>query len=132
MSKYSSFAHSCIGESHIKKGTVCQDSSLCVSNSRYTFAASADGHGSACYLRTDIGSEYAVDCAQSCVDEFLRNLGEAQETGIASLKIGYNNVFGYYLEVRNTYKDKVPQEWVRKQTLAQADRKSTRLNSSHL
>ena len=47
---------------------------------------------------------------------------EAQETGISSLKIGYNNVFGYYLEVRNTYKDKVPQEWVRKQTLAQAER----------
>ena len=47
---------------------------------------------------------------------------EAQLTGIQSLKIGYNNVFGYYLEVRNTYKDKVPQEWVRKQTLAQAER----------
>ena len=47
---------------------------------------------------------------------------EAQETGIQSLKVGYNNVFGYYLEVRNTYKDKVPQEWVRKQTLAQAER----------
>ena len=47
---------------------------------------------------------------------------EAQETGISSLKIGYNNVFGYYLEVRNTYKDKVPAEWVRKQTLAQAER----------
>ena len=47
---------------------------------------------------------------------------EAQETGITSLKVGYNNVFGYYLEVRNTYKDKVPQEWVRKQTLAQAER----------
>ncbi len=47
---------------------------------------------------------------------------EAQQTGIASLKVGYNNVFGYYLEVRNTYKDKVPQEWVRKQTLAQAER----------
>ena len=47
---------------------------------------------------------------------------EAQETGIQSLKIGYNNVFGYYLEVRNTYKDKVPQEWVRKQTLAQVER----------
>ena len=47
---------------------------------------------------------------------------EAQQTGISSLKIGYNNVFGYYLEVRNTYKDKVPQEWVRKQTLAQAER----------
>ena len=47
---------------------------------------------------------------------------EAAETGIASLKIGYNNVFGYYLEVRNTYKDLVPAEWVRKQTLAQAER----------
>ena len=47
---------------------------------------------------------------------------EAELTGIQSLKIGYNNVFGYYLEVRNTYKDKVPAEWVRKQTLAQAER----------
>ena len=47
---------------------------------------------------------------------------EAELTGIQSLKIGYNNVFGYYLEVRNTYKDRVPQEWVRKQTLAQAER----------
>ena len=47
---------------------------------------------------------------------------EIEETGIQSLKVGYNNVFGYYLEVRNTYKDLVPQEWVRKQTLAQAER----------
>ena len=47
---------------------------------------------------------------------------EIEQTGISSLKIGYNNVFGYYLEVRNTYKDKVPAEWVRKQTLAQAER----------
>jgi DNA mismatch repair protein MutS len=47
---------------------------------------------------------------------------EAEQTGIQSLKIGYNNVFGYYLEVRNTYKNQVPAEWVRKQTLAQAER----------
>jgi len=47
---------------------------------------------------------------------------ETANTGIASLKIGYNNVFGYYLEVRNTYKDKIPANWVRKQTLAQAER----------
>lgn len=47
---------------------------------------------------------------------------EAEQTGISSLKIGYNNVFGYYLEVRNIYKDQVPAEWVRKQTLAQAER----------
>lgn len=47
---------------------------------------------------------------------------EAEATGISSLKIGYNNVFGYYIEVRNTYRDQVPAEWVRKQTLANAER----------
>ena len=47
---------------------------------------------------------------------------EIEATGISSLKIGYNNVFGYYLEVRNTYKDSVPQDWIRKQTLANAER----------
>ncbi len=47
---------------------------------------------------------------------------EMEQTGIASLKIGYNNVFGYYLEVRNTYKDNVPADWIRKQTLANAER----------
>ena len=47
---------------------------------------------------------------------------EVEATGISSLKVGYNNVFGYYLEVRNTFKDRVPSEWVRKQTLAQAER----------
>ena len=47
---------------------------------------------------------------------------EIEATGISSLKVGYNNVFGYYLEVRNTFKDKVPEEWIRKQTLAQAER----------
>ena len=47
---------------------------------------------------------------------------EAEKTVITSLKVGYNNVFGYYLEVRNTFKSKVPDTWVRKQTLAQAER----------
>ena len=47
---------------------------------------------------------------------------EIEATGIASLKVGFNNVFGYYLEVRNTYKDQVPAEWVRKQTLVGAER----------
>ena len=47
---------------------------------------------------------------------------ESDLTGIPSLKIGYNNVFGYYIEVRNTHKDKVPAEWIRKQTLANAER----------
>ena len=56
--------------------------------------------------------------------DYLLNIQkrEMEQTGISSLKVGYNNVFGYYLEVRNTFKDKVPQEWVRKQTLAQAER----------
>ena len=47
---------------------------------------------------------------------------EAEATGILSLKVGFNNVFGYYLEVRNTFKNKVPETWIRKQTLAQAER----------
>ena len=47
---------------------------------------------------------------------------ESERTGIPSLKISYNNVFGYYIEVRNTHKDKVPPEWIRKQTLVSAER----------
>jgi len=58
------------------------------------------------------GKEYLVRLQQK----------ESQETGIPSLKVGYNNVFGYYLEVTNTHKDKVPERWIRKQTLANAER----------
>ena len=47
---------------------------------------------------------------------------ETERTGIPSLKVGFNNVFGYYIEVRNTHKDKVPEEWIRKQTLVSAER----------
>ncbi|MDR0754233.1 MAG: DNA mismatch repair protein MutS, partial [Prevotellaceae bacterium] len=47
---------------------------------------------------------------------------EIERTGITSLKIGFNNVFGYYIEVRNTHKDKVPSDWIRKQTLTEAER----------
>ena len=56
--------------------------------------------------------------------EYLKNLQEreSKQSGISSLKIGFNNVFGYYFEVRNTYKDKVPEEWTRKQTLVNAER----------
>lgn len=56
--------------------------------------------------------------------EYLARLQqkEAEQTGISSLKIGFNNVFGYYLEVTNSHKNKVPQEWMRKQTLANAER----------
>lgn len=58
------------------------------------------------------GKDYLIDMQQR----------EAERTGIQSLKIGYNNVFGYYLEVRNTYKSMVPPEWIRKQTLVSAER----------
>ncbi|MBQ2073384.1 MAG: DNA mismatch repair protein MutS [Bacteroidaceae bacterium] len=58
------------------------------------------------------GKDYLIDMQQR----------EAERTGIQSLKIGYNNVFGYYLEVRNTYKSMVPAEWIRKQTLVSAER----------
>lgn len=56
--------------------------------------------------------------------EYLQALQqrEMERTGITSLKISYNNVFGYYIEVRNTHKDKVPEEWIRKQTLVSAER----------
>ena len=61
---------------------------------------------------------------QSNGKEYLQQLQqrEIERTGINSLKIGYNNVFGYYLEVRNTFKDSVPPEWIRKQTLVNAER----------
>ncbi len=56
--------------------------------------------------------------------DYLVNLQqrETERTGISSLKVGFNNVFGYYIEVRNTHKDKVPDEWIRKQTLVSAER----------
>jgi len=56
--------------------------------------------------------------------EYLDNMlaRETERTGISSLKIAFNNVFGYYIEVRNTHKDKVPEEWIRKQTLVNAER----------
>jgi len=58
------------------------------------------------------GKEYLVKLQQR----------EMERTGITSLKVGFNNVFGYYIEVRNTHKDKVPEEWIRKQTLVSAER----------
>ena len=57
---------------------------------------------------------------KSYLDKMLQR--EIERTGISSLKIAFNNVFGYYIEVRNTHKDKVPEEWIRKQTLVNAER----------
>ena len=61
---------------------------------------------------SSIGKQY--------LDDMLAR--ETERTGISSLKISFNNVFGYYIEVRNTHKDKVPEEWIRKQTLVSAER----------
>lgn len=58
------------------------------------------------------GKDYLIDLQQR----------EIQKTGISSLKVGFNNVFGYYIEVRNTHKEKVPADWIRKQTLVSAER----------
>ena len=74
-----------------------------------------------------LGYNQELDDLRSIRDNGKQYLLEIQEkeiaqTGISSLKIGFNNVFGYYLEVRNTFKDKVPEDWIRKQTLAQAER----------
>ena len=74
-----------------------------------------------------LGFNQELDDLRSIRDNGKQYLIEIQEkeiaqTGITSLKIGFNNVFGYYLEVRNTFKDKVPENWIRKQTLAQAER----------
>ena len=74
-----------------------------------------------------LGFNQELDDLRSIRDNGKQYLLEIQEkeiaqTGISSLKIGFNNVFGYYLEVRNTFKDKVPEDWIRKQTLAQAER----------
>ena len=57
---------------------------------------------------------------KSYLDEMCQR--ESEKTGISSLKIDFNNVFGYYIEVRNTHKDKVPENWIRKQTLVNAER----------
>lgn len=79
MQRLLSFAQTSIGASHLNRGIVCQDSSACADNEKYSFAAAADGHGSLCYLRTDRGSRFAVECAEDCVREFLEGLGNAEE-----------------------------------------------------
>lgn len=79
MEKFSSFARTSIGASHISRELVCQDSSLCEDHEKYSFAAAADGHGSLCYLRTERGSKFAVECAAECVREFLEGIEDADE-----------------------------------------------------
>ena len=77
------------------------------------------------FINSGVNSELDElrDIAHSGKDRLLQiQQREIDKTGISSLKIGFNNVFGYYIEVRNTHKDKVPEEWIRKQTLVSAER----------
>ncbi len=85
------FAHSVIGQSHVKAGTPCQDASLCVSTKKYTLAAVADGHGGDQYLRSDTGSRFAVQAARECMTDSavlhaLKTVDKGRESIIAQLK----------------------------------------------
>ena len=72
-------------------------------------------------VNKDLDSFRELALSSEKILENIKNR-EIENTGISSLKISYNNVFGYYLEVRNTHKDKVPENWIRKQTLVSAER----------
>ena len=85
--------------------------------------AAAVGKGPVIGKGVDKELDELRDISSGGKDYLLRlQQSEAERTGISSLKIGYNNVFGYYIEVRNTFKDLVPPEWIRKQTLVGAER----------
>nr|MBP6757918.1 DNA mismatch repair protein MutS [Flavobacterium sp.] len=83
--------------------------------------AVAKGNAIAKGVNTELDDLRAISTSGK---EFLEGIEkrESERTGISSLKISFNNVFGYYIEVRNTHKDKVPAEWIRKQTLVSAER----------
>ncbi len=85
--------------------------------------AAAVGKGPVIGNGVDTELDELRDISSGGKDYLLRlQQSEAERTGISSLKISYNNVFGYYIEVRNTFKDLVPPEWIRKQTLVNAER----------
>ena len=83
--------------------------------------AIAKGNATAVGVHSELDELRAISTSGK---EFLEGIEkrESERTGISSLKISFNNVFGYYIEVRNTHKDKVPSEWIRKQTLVSAER----------
>ncbi len=83
--------------------------------------AIAKGNAIAAGVHPDLDELRSISTSGKEVLERIESR-EAERTGIASLKISFNNVFGYYIEVRNTHKDKVPTEWIRKQTLVNAER----------
>ena len=86
-------------------------------------AAAAVGKGDVIAQGVDAELDRLREISRGGKDYLLKmQQREIERTGITSLKISYNNVFGYYMEVRNTFKDKVPPEWIRKQTLVSAER----------
>ena len=101
----------------------CDDLYQLITNTILPEAAAQVGKGEV--IAAGVSAELD-ELRRICTDgkEILLQIQEAEKerTGIASLRIGFNNVFGYYLEVRNTFKDRVPAEWIRKQTLVGAER----------
>ncbi|MBQ6180871.1 MAG: protein phosphatase 2C domain-containing protein [Ruminococcus sp.] len=79
MEKYSSFSCTCIGASHHARNLICQDYSFEANNENFVFAATADGHGSLQYLRTEKGSEFAVRAAYECAESFVEGIEGAEE-----------------------------------------------------
>ena len=101
----------------------CQELLDCLSRTMHPETASAIGKGDVIASGVSAELDELRDIARNGKDYLLKiQERETERTGIPSLKISYNSVFGYYLEVRNTHKDKVPQEWIRKQTLVNAER----------
>lgn len=79
MDKYSSFSCTCTGASHMARELICQDYSGESNNDDFVFASTADGHGSQQYLRTEKGSEFAVQAAYECAEEFVESLKGAED-----------------------------------------------------
>ena len=101
----------------------CQELLDCLGRTMHPETASAIGKGDVIASGVSAELDELRDIARNGKDYLLKiQERETERTGIPSLKISYNSVFGYYLEVRNTHKDKVPQEWIRKQTLVNAER----------
>lgn len=101
----------------------CEDLSNLIATSILPEAAAAVGKGDV--IAAGISAELdELRAIQNGGKDILNQIQEREKerTGIPSLKVSYNNVFGYFLEVRNMYRDKVPQEWIRKQTLVNAER----------
>ena len=110
-------------DSMMKSITDCNELLEYLGRTMHPETAAAVGKGDVIASGVSAELDELRDIARNGKDYLLKiQERETERTGIPSLKIGYNSVFGYYLEVRNTHKDKVPEEWVRKQTLVNAER----------